>query len=91
MIMFRLWGKIFKDNRMIIDYVYECPDNSDKSRTKKIFDGLEEICKQFDLSVPMWLQSNIKEFKRVDKTRFTKDNFIDSIDYDYLEIQVIDE
>lgn len=89
--MFRLWGKIFKDNRMLMDYVYECPDGSGKTRTRKIFDGLEDICKQFDLSVPIWLDSNITEFKRVDKTRFTSDNFIDSVEFDYLEIHIIDE
>lgn len=90
--MFRLWGKMFSDNRMIRDYVYEChSDDPDRTRTRRIFDGLEEICKQFDLSVPVWLDSNIKEFKKVDKTRFTSDNFIDLIDFDYLEIHIIDE
>ena len=33
--MFRLWGKEFKDNRMIRDTVI-C-DNSDDTRTHKIF------------------------------------------------------
>lgn len=88
--MFRLWGKTFKDNKMIEDYVYECDDYS-LNRTKMVFAGLEEICKKFDLSVPLWLASNIDEFKRIDKTRFYSDNFIDSIDIEYLEIHVIEE
>ena len=37
------------------------------------------------------LDSNIAEFKRLDKTRFTRDNFIEDIDFDYLEIHVIEE
>ncbi len=90
--MFRLWGKVFKNNRMIDDHVYECPaEETDMSRTKKVYAGLDDICKHFDLSVPMWFDSNINEFKRVDKTRFRSDNFIDSIDFDYLEIHVIEE
>ena len=56
-----------------------------------VFKGLEDICKHFDLSVPIWLDNNIEEFKRIDKTRFYSDNFIDSIDVDYLEIHVIEE
>lgn len=88
--MFRLWGKTFKNNKMISDYVYECNDYS-LNRTKMVFNGLEEICKHFDLSVPMWLESNISEFKRIDKTRFYNDNFIDSIEFDFLEIHVIEE
>ena len=31
------------------------------------------------------------DFKRHDKTRFTSDNFIETIDFDYLEIEVIEE
>ncbi len=88
--MFRLWGKIFRDNRLISDYVYE-NDDIDITRTAKVFDGLESICKEFDLSVPIWLENNISEFKRVDKTRFNADSFIDHIDFDYLEIHVIEE
>ena len=37
------------------------------------------------------IDKNINEFKRVDKTRFEQDNFIEQIDFDYLEIEVIEE
>ena len=87
--MFRLWGKIWKDNRMEKDTVYE--EESDDTRTHKIFRGLDEICHEFDLSQPIWLDSNIRDFQLHDKTRFTKDSFIESIDFDYLEFQVIEE
>lgn len=87
--MFRLWAKTFKDNRMIRDMVVS--DESSETRTHKIFNALEKVCHDFDLSKPLWLDSTVADFKRHDKTRFTKDNFIDSIDFDYLEIQVIEE
>lgn len=88
--MFRLWGKIWKNNHLLKDMVVE---NSDISinRTKKIFAAIEKICYEFNLSTPVWLDVNIKDFKRYDKTRFYQDNFIDSIDFDYLEIHVIEE
>ena len=63
--MFRLWGKEFKDNRMLRDTVI-C-DESDDTRTHKIFHALDEICYEFDLSKPIWLDSTIEEFKRHDK------------------------
>lgn len=87
--MFRLWGKEFKDNRMVRDTVI-CEDNDD-TRTHKIFRALDAICYEFDLSKPIWLDANIEEFRRHDKTRFTQDNFVDSIDFDYLEIHIIEE
>lgn len=87
--MFRLWARTFKDNHMLRDTCIE--DGSDDTRTHKIFRALDEICIQFDLSKPIWLDKTVADFKRHRKTRFTQDNFIDSIDFDYLEIQVIEE
>ena len=87
--MFRLWGKIWKENHLIKDTVI-C-DESDDTRTHKIFHALDAICYEFDLSKPIWLDSNIEEFKKRAKTRFSQDNFVDSIDFDYLEIQIIEE
>lgn len=87
--MFRLWGKIFKDNHLLMDKVI-C-DNTDSTRTKKIFGGLDALCYEFDLEKPIWLDANISEFQKVSKTRFYQDNFIETIEFDYLEIQVIEE
>ena len=87
--MFRLWGKIFKDNRMVRGTVI-CIEEED-TRTHKIFRALDEICYEFDLSKPNWLNHTISEFQRHDKARFYQDNFVDSIDFDYLEIHIIEE
>lgn len=87
--MFRLWAKIFKDNRMLKDTVI-C-DDSQQTRTHKVFHALDEICYQFDLGKPIWLDATVSEFKRHSKARFTNDNFIEQIDFDYLEIHVIEE
>ena len=58
---------------------------------KKIFEAIDSICYEFDLSKPIWLDSTIRDFQLHDKTRFTQDNFIDTIDFDFLEIHVIEE
>ena len=87
--MFRLWGKLWKNNRLIRDTVIEDP--GDDTRTHKIFRALDQICYEFDLSKPLWLDATVSEFKRHSKARFYQDNFIDEIDFDYLEIQVIEE
>ncbi len=88
--MFRMWGKIFAENHMIKDITI-CDTAKEKNRTKKIFDALDEICYTFDLGKPIWLESNIHDFQRHDKTRFHQDNFIETIDFDFLEIHVIEE
>lgn len=87
--MFRLWARTFKDNHMLQDTCIS--DGSQDTRTHKVFRALDEICYQFDLSRPVWLDKTIAEFKRHSKARFTQDNFVDGIEFDYLEIQVIEE
>lgn len=88
--MFRMWGKIWKDNHLIKDTVIEVHNDS-LTRTQKVFHSLDEICSQFDLEKPIWLDANIRDFQRHDKTRFSQDNFIEILDFQYLEIQVIEE
>lgn len=87
--MFRLWAKTFKDNRMLKDMTV-CDASAD-TRTHKIFNAITKVCGQFDLSEPIWLEANIAQFKKMGKVRFRSENFIDSIDFDYLEIHIIEE
>ena len=87
--MFRLWAKLIKDNHLLSDNVI-CNDTN-ITRTHKIFDAIEDFCYEQNLSKPLWLDSNISHFKRYNKVRFTSDNFIEEIDFDYLEIEIIEE
>lgn len=85
----RIWFKEWKDNHLIRDYTYS--DYSEETRTHKIFKAIDEVCMEFDLSHPEWLDINIRDFKKHARTRFTKDCFIDEIDFDFLEMQVLEE
>ncbi len=85
----RIWGKIWKNNHMLRDTVVE--DWSEDTRTHKVFHALTEICMEFDLQEPIWLDANVAEFKRHSKVQFRQDSFIEEIEFDYLEMQVIEE
>ena len=88
--MFRMWGKLMKNNRLLRDTVITNGDYS-LTRTQMVLGSLEEICYQFDLGQPIWLVATVREFQRHDKARFYQDSFIEHIDFDFLEIQVIEE
>ena len=66
-------------------------DGTDDTRTHKVLNALEEICRQFDLCVPIWLETNINDFRRHSKVRFSQDSFVEEVDFDYLELRVIEE
>ncbi len=87
--MFRLWAKLIKENRLLKDTTIE--NDSKDTRTHKIFQALDDVCIAFDLGKPIWLKANVNDFKRHAKTRFLQDNFIEEIEFDFLEIQVIEE
>ena len=57
--MFRMWGKLIKDNHLLKD-ITACRSDYSQSRTQMVFDCLDEICYEFDLEKPIWLDSNIK-------------------------------
>ena len=88
--MFRMWGKIWKDNHLIRDTVI-CQTDYSMSRTSMVFQPLDDICYEFDLSKPLWLDHNKNDFIHHSKTRFNSDSFVEDIDFDFLEIQVIEE
>ena len=87
--MFQMWGKLVENNHILQDLTV-CIDDED-TRTHKVFRALDEICDAWKLAKPIWLDTNIREFQKHAKVRFYQDSFIDGIDFDYLEIQVIEE
>ena len=88
--MFRMWGKLWKDNRLINDTV-ACLSDYSLTRTQMVLESLDQICRTLDLGTPIWLDSNIQDFQLHAKTRFNQDYFIEQIPFDYLEIHIIEE
>ena len=85
----RIWFKMFKDTRILKDETIE--NYEEDTRTHKILQAVEDVCYHMDLGKPIWLDSNVKEFQRHSKTRFTKDNFVEEIEFDFLEMEVLEE
>ena len=85
----RFWFKLWKDTRLKKELTVE--RNEDDTRTHKVKQALEEAVHEFDLSVPIWLDKNIRDFKRASRCKFNKDNFIEAFEYDQLEMIVLEE
>lgn len=85
----KIWFKIWENTHLLKSETIE--DGTEDTRTHKIFHALEEVCLKWDLGKPIWFDANIAEFQRHARTRFGKDNFVEETEFDYLEIQVIDE
>ena len=77
----KIWFKIWENTHLLKSETIE--DDTEDTRTHKIFHALEEVCLKWDLGKPIWFDANIAEFQRHARTRFGKDNFVEETEFDY--------
>jgi hypothetical protein len=87
--MYKLWAKKIKSNKIIGSITIK--NNEDISFSHKTDKSIKEICQKFDLSVPLWLEKHRTEFSEFKYVTFEADDFIDDIDFDKLEIELIED
>lgn len=85
----RIWFKEMRGTHLLRDIVIE--DESDETRTHKVYAALEKACYELELARPIWLEQTVKDFKAHARARFTRDAFVEDVEFDYLEIQAIEE
>ncbi|MDK2799571.1 MAG: hypothetical protein PWP27_910 [Clostridiales bacterium] len=88
--MLKLWGKMIKNNRIIEQYTAEYAKN-DLSKSEMVNLCVEEICREFDIQKPMWFPLNVKDFAKYGRTVFKADNFIEEIEFDSFEVELLDD
>lgn len=87
--MYKLWAKKIKDNKIIESL--NIKNNENLSLTEKKEKCFKEICQKFDLSIPILLKKHDKEFSEFKSVTFYADDFVDNIDFDKLEIDLLDD
>jgi len=87
--MLKVWARLVKDNKIINNYVV------DVDSTLPLAKILEEACKQIayelDLSNPIIQTKHIREFQQFRLTKFLPESFIESVEFDRLEINLFEE
>jgi len=86
--MLKIWGKIIKNNKIIKDEV--AVSDIGGTYQENLKQCINELCYKFDISKPYWLPTNLDEYNKRNKTSFTKDNFIEQIDFDKFTIEELD-
>ena len=88
--MYRIWGILRKNNKILRDTV-AVSEGADCSDETKLQECIQEICYEFDLQRPMWLPKNEKEFMKYKRAVLNQDNFIETISFDTLEVELLEE
>ena len=87
--MIKLWGKIIKNNKITMDNVVVIDEAIEYEQELK--KCMTELCYNFDIQKPYWLRKNLLEYNKIKKTAFTQDNFIEEINFEKFEIEVLEE
>lgn len=82
--MFKIWAKtmigdkIIKDRLHIFDSKYEA---------EQLHGYLCEICHELDIPTPVVLKSHIYNFDHFNISRFKKDDFVETVNFDVFVIE----
>ncbi len=83
----RVWGIIKKNNKTIADTVKEF-DFDGISTVGQWQSVIDAVCKELDLSHPVVLEKHLREIVGFSRTTFRASDFIESVDFDKLEIEL---
>lgn len=86
--MYKLWAKKYYKNHLMDSIVVK--NKEDITTSEKRDKCLKEICQKLDLSVPVWLKKHTQEFSQFKYVTFYPQDFIDDVDFDKLEVELLD-
>lgn len=76
----RVWGKLKIEDRIVQDVTMNADDFTD---------ALTSVCDHFDLTKPIVTGKHEAEIRNFYRTIFYPDDFIESVDFDTFEIEII--
>ncbi len=86
----RIWAKVLQDHRIISETVREFSSArpSDLEGWSPI---LHELCQDLDLCRPVILRKHVHDLKQFSRVVFKPADFIETVDFDEFEIEVLSE
>lgn len=82
--MIKIWAKIFKDNKMIKQTVFESNDVLDYGYLPTY---VHDICLGMDIPSPVMLKTHIFNYAKYNYVKFVPEDFVEAVDFDKLVIE----
>ncbi len=80
----RLWARIIKKHRIERQATAECA-------WEGVEDALTELCREFDIPRPLWLNKHTREFEEFRRTQFLPEHFMEDVPFQRLEIEFLED
>ncbi len=81
----KLWVKTIKGEKITTSVLYDVPGAYEP---KKLLEYLTDICFSLDIPRPIIIDKHIKEMRNFNHTIFKESDFVESVDFDKLWIEV---
>lgn len=82
--MLKIWAKIIKNDKIINTTVVEFDTNR-----ISFFELVKSVCEKLDLATPVLLNKHYEDLRKFNLCTFTKNDFIEKINFDRLLIEKI--
>lgn len=82
----KIWAKTVVEDKITRDLIYEYEDARNEDEFVSV---LQEICGQMDIPTPVSTYVNFNHFVLFNNTRFKPRDFVESVDFDVLDIEAI--
>lgn len=82
--MARLWARIIVKHRIARQTTAPCEWGGQE-------EALVEICREFDIPCPLWLNKHEREFEDFRHTSFLPEHFMEEVPFQKLEIEYLDD
>ena len=80
----RLWAKIIKKHRIEKQATVPCAFAG-------VEDALTELCHEFDIPRPLWLNKHYREFEEFRRTQFLPEHFMEDVPFQRLDIEFLED
>lgn len=82
----KVWAKTIVDEKITRDLLYEYSAISNEDEFVAV---LQEVCSQMDIPTPVATHVNFNHFVMFNNTRFKTRDFVESIDFDVLDLEAV--
>ena len=85
--MIKIFAKLIKNHKTVKSYTYL---NVNEYSSDDFFSYVSEICNKLDISTPLIIATNRENYEEFNSIKFTKEDFVDTFNYDFFILENVD-
>ena len=82
----KVWAKTVVDEKITRDLLYEYGSVSNEEEFVAV---MQNVCEQMDIPTPVVTRVNFNHFMMFNNTRFKPRDFVESVDFDMLDLEAV--